>query len=280
MTARVIPLRRPDWTASAFSATPTRRLSDADIAAVYARVPPTPTSIRRRPKRRVVLVAVGVAGLLIAGGVALWPRASTPPIAAPAPPASSAPAVAEGLTWELRQGVYFPVSTTDGPSTMAGGYAAGFADTDFGAALAAVHIVYRASAAPGPAAFEAALRDQVIGSGVEQLTGTVRAEYETARSASDLTDGDPIGEGSATFLGYHVGTLPDGNRAVQIYEQAPDVNGVPQTFAFGVVMAWQDGDWKVVAPTSGTWSTAFSQLAGIPAEMIAFTPAAPVRGGR
>ncbi|NAZ81035.1 hypothetical protein GTR02_04295 [Kineococcus sp. R8] len=182
-------------------------------------------------------------------------------------------------------GVWFPVSPAAGPTTLDEDRAAGFDGSDLGAALAALHLVYRASAAPGPSSFVPTLRDQVVGPAAAQLTESVRRDYDEAGAVAGIREGEPLPAGAAAFLGYRVSSLPDGNRAVQIVEQAPDASGVLQPFAFDVVVTRarststgagaSAGDWKVVAPATGTWNSAFSQLPHVPGDMVPFSPAAP-----
>ncbi|WP_369068733.1 hypothetical protein [Kineococcus terrestris] len=232
----------------------------------------------RRPRRRWVLVVTACVALL-AAGLALFSTLRSPePLPAPAPPVAAAPPPAAELAWQQVQGVYFPVSATDGPTRVEGQLVAGFSDTDLGAALAAVHIVYRASAAPGPAVFGPALHEQVVGPAAPDLAVAVQTEYAQAREASGLPDGAPLGDGSVVFVGYRVAPLPGGNRQVQVVERALDENGVVQFYAFDVVLTRLGGDWKVVAPATGSWNSAFSRLPAAPPDMTAFTPASPDGG--
>lgn len=169
----------------------------------------------------------------------------------------------------------FPSSAEAGPHQTHGVLQTGFADSDLGAALAAVHIVYRASPAPGPATFRAALARQVTGPAVFELAETVESDYTQARVASGLPSGAPLGAGTVTFTGYVVTPLPDGNRHVEVLERAPDANGVLQTFSLDVVVTHVNGDWRVVAPSDGTWASAVSQLAAEPDGVTPFSPPAP-----
>jgi len=267
MSARIIPLRR------AGGAPPDPYRTPVGLV----------TGPRLRTRRRtglvvaVVITAVLVTLLLLA--LFISARHQPPDSAGTA---SSAPAATPfsggGLTWQRVQGVYFPVSSTDGPSRIDGQLVAGFAESDLGAALAAVHIVYRATAAPGPSVFGPTLHEQVVGPGARDLAAAVEAEYAQARETSGLPDGAPLGDGSATFIGYRAAPLPGGNRQVQVVERSPDENGVAQFYAFDVVLTRLDGDWKVVAPSTGTWNSAFSRLPNAPADMVAFQPAAPTGG--
>ncbi|GAA4968800.1 hypothetical protein [Kineococcus glutinatus] len=223
-----------------------------------------------------VITALAVVALAVAALVTGLPDRSTPP--APRPRAAAPIAPAATLTWQQVQGVYFPVSAVDGPTRAVGQRVAGFSDTDLGAALAAVHLVYRASAAPGPAVFGPTLREQVVGPAAADLGRAVQAEYEQARERSGLPEGAPLGEGRSSFVGYRVTALPEGNRSVRIVQRAPDENGVEQAYAFDVVLTRVDGDWKVVAPSTGTWNTAFSRLSDVPADVMLFEPASPDGG--
>lgn len=291
MTARIIPLH-PDRDPTARHAQHTgvtgsrrARPAVATLADDPYRSPASAWRVRRRRSRPgTVLVTVVLTAVLV-GGVAVTHHVMAPK---PAPAPSSTPAapalVPSGggrVDWQLMQGVWFPTSTLDGPTRSDRITVSGFSATNLGAALAAVHIVYRASAAPGPAVFTAALHEQVTGPAAATLTTTVQADYERAREGAGLSDGTALGDGSATFLGYRVTPLSNGNRAVRVVEQARDETGDARLTAFDVVLTYgtttvgSSADWKVVAPTHGTWASAFTQLPQVPADLVRFSPAAP-----
>ena len=274
MTARVIPLRpRTDQ--------PVRSSRDRPPGGGAGQ------PRRRSPSRRrtwthvftgaaVAAVLAATAAVLTHGGESHGDgSAGSPSAAHAAPPSPGALEEAAGVSWTEVQGVHVPSSPTAGPMLQDGALATGFADSDLGAALAAIHIVYRASPAPGPAVFREALERQVVGPGKAPLMQAVEADYEHSRFASGLPAGSPLGKGSATFTGYTVTAMPGGDRHVQVTEQAPDSNGVQQTFSLDVVVTRVDGDWRVIAPSRGTWVQAITRIDAVPAGLTPFSPAAP-----
>ncbi len=95
-------------------------------------------------------------------------------------------------------------------------------------------------------------------------------DYDAARTESGIEDGQPLGAGNVDFLGYRIDASSDSMRHVTLVERAPDANGVPQYFEVAVTVQWVDGDWRLVAPREGTWTTAFTQLDQRPASYTRF----------
>ena len=274
MTARVIPLR-PRTGQSVRS--PLDRPLGGGTGQPRLRSP------SRRRTRTYVFTGAAVAAVLAATAAVLThggeaqgdASAGSPPTVHAAPPSPGALGEASGVSWTVVQGVYVPSSPMAGPLRQDGALVTGFADSDLGAALAAIHIAYRASPAPGPAVFREALERQVVGPRKPALAQAVEADYEQSRVASRLPAGSPLGKGSATFTGYTVTAMPGGDRHVQVIERAPDSNGVQQTFSLDAVVTRVDGDWRVIAPSLGTWTQAITQIDAEPAGVTPFVPPAP-----
>lgn len=227
---------------------------------------------RQRNKRAIIggllalalLIAAGLILVLTLGGEA--PDHAAPRDAAPEPVPTAAP----DLSWIEYQGVRLPVSREAGPTSIDSGRASGFARSDLGAALAAAHIVVRAGPGPGPAVYEPTIAEQVVGPDKTSLAATVQDDYDAARVESGIEDGEPLGAGNVNFLGYRIMAASESLRQVTLVEQAPDANGVPQYFEVAVAVQWIDGDWRVVAPSEGTWATAVTQLDQEPASYTSF----------
>ncbi len=139
-----------------------------------------------------------------------------------------------------------------------------------GAALAAAHLVVRAGPGPGPRVYEPTIAEQVVGPDKRALAATIERDYDAARTQSGIEDGQPLGAGNVDFLGYRIDASSGSMRQVTLVEQAPDANGVPQYFEVPVAVQWVDGDWRLVAPREGTWTTAFTQLDQEPASYKRF----------
>src|SRR5690606_3480837 len=91
-------------------------------------------------------------------------------------------------------------STGDGPRSLNGGRAVGFARTPLGALLAAVHIAVRANPQWGPKVFEPTIGDQVIGPDAEALLASTREAYDRLRG--DRPDGAELGRGYVALEGF------------------------------------------------------------------------------
>ncbi|PWJ52653.1 hypothetical protein SAMN06264364_11824 [Quadrisphaera granulorum] len=244
---------------------------------------------RQRARRRRTQIAVlGVIAIVFpATALSAWnvlrdgeSASSGPPAieqsAAPDPSGQSpAPTSSSDLTWVDHDGTPLPVSATAGPTRQDGPLDVGYADTDLGAAVAALNISYAASAAARPEVFRAALDRQVTGPGRDALEVYVERDYAGSRVAAGLPDGAVLPAGDGTAVGYRVTALPAGNRHVQLVVTAPAADGSPQVFSADVVMTWSGGDWKLVAPTEGTWDSAISQLSEVPGDLVRFDPPQP-----
>ncbi|MFI7034229.1 hypothetical protein ACIBK1_36400 [Microbispora rosea] len=153
-------------------------------------------------QRRRLLVFLGVTAGLIAAGVLL---AMLPATRKPSPagtPAASALAQPTGTGTEVNLGgwrwadfheVRLPYSASDGPHTVTGDRAYGFARSSAGALLAALHLGMRASPRWGPVVFEPTIAEQFTGSGRPTLLRAVRASYGNAGAAAGVAEGVPIG---------------------------------------------------------------------------------------
>lgn len=251
----------------------------------------SPARLQDRRRRRQIAVLAVIAVAFPATALSAWTvlrndegAEQRPPAAerrtAPDPSGQSpAPSSADDVTWVDRQGTPLPVSASAGPTGQDGPLDIGYADTDLGAVLAAVHISYAAGPSAGSATFRPALEEQVTGPARRALSVAVEKDYAEARVAVGLRDGQPLPAGDATLLGYRVEQLPQSNRHVQLVLTAVDADGASQTFSVDVVMTRQDGDWRLLAPSAGTWNSVVAQLPDVPTDITLFDPAQPRTGG-
>jgi len=256
----------------------------------YARAHDPARQRARRRRAQIAALAV-IAVVFPATALSAWnvlrdgeSNGGTPPAAehnaAPdggnqSPPPSST----SDLTWVDRQGTPLPVSATAGPAGQDGPLNIGYADTDHGAVLAAVHIAYAAGPSAGSATFRPALEKQVTGPAQQALSVAVESDYAEARVAVGLRDGQPLPPGDATLLGYQVEQLPQGNRHVQLVLTSAAADGAPQVFGVDVVMTRQDDDWRLLAPSTGTWNSVVTPLPDLPTGLTLFDPAQPPTAG-
>jgi len=142
------------------------------------------------------------------------------------------------------QGTLLPVSAADGPYEFTATRSAGFAQSELGAALAAVHLSARIDAYTGPAVFTATIGDQVAGDTATLLRATTAA-YTALAAQAGVTNGDPVPAPAGQVTGWHItGFDPAGLTEVQLLVDTPD--GASSVFT--VAVQWLDGDWKLAPP--------------------------------
>ena len=178
-------------------------------------------------------------------------------------PAADVPAVdVSTVAW---QGTLLPVSATSGPYEFSATRSAGFAQSELGAALAAVHLSARIDAYSGPAVFTATIGDQVAGDTATLLQATTAA-YTALAAEVGVTNGDPVPAPTGQVTGWHIaGFDPAALTEVQLLVDSPD--GASSVFPVGV--QWVDGDWKLVPPITPA-GVEFTVTAPDPA--ITYTP--------
>lgn len=226
---------------------------------VYEALPPAPARRPRTHHTRTWVVVAGGGLLAILAGLLGYrvattqtPPAQTAPVqTAPTPPAQTSaaqtpaadvPAVdVSTVAW---QGTLLPVSATAGPDEFSATRSAGFAPSELGAALAAVHLSARIDAYTGPAVFTATIRDQVAGDTATLLRATTAA-YTALAADAGVTNGDPVPAPTGQVTGWHItGFDPSALTEVQLLVDTPD--GASSVFT--VAVQWVDGDWKLAPP--------------------------------
>ncbi|GAA1311677.1 hypothetical protein Psi02_72500 [Planotetraspora silvatica] len=173
---------------------------------------------------------------------------------------TSPPAPQPRLTWQDFHGIRLPLSNTDGPRTLDNDRAEGFARTQQGALLAALHIAVRASSHWGPAVFEPTITEQVTGPDADQLLEKSRTQYEESRQEAGLPPGSPLGKAFVDEEAYRWQTYTPDAATVDIVSAGPDPRGTTVRATTRVQVVWQNGDWRVVAPLGGDWGNAATEL--------------------
>ncbi|MDN2496528.1 hypothetical protein FHY52_07435 [Nocardia nova] len=179
----------------------------------------------------------GLTALIGLLGIATLTGCTTPGEHSNPSAASSVPAdihaAPTNVTTTVYQGFSLPVAD-QGPHTVTGAVAAGFAHTPAGAALAAIHAVVRMSVAPD---------DQWASVGQQMLaSGAGRDDWAVARAQMSITT--PIASTPPKILGYRItGYTPD-RADTAIYTQQPDTSLTCNT----ATVIWQTGDWKLLLP--------------------------------
>jgi hypothetical protein len=205
-----------------------------------------------------VLVLVVVTGVV--GGAVLTLRhhgeepAATP---ATAPPTPQATAPLPDVRWVELAGVALPVSGTDGPWDLRDGLARGFSETQFGAALAAVHLVVRTSPSVGSVIARPTLETQVVGPNQPSLMNSVM-EHATDEEDRPAT---------ARVVGYVPTYVSAGAASVDLVISSDELALRRQYLDVRVSLQWSDGDWRLVAPPQGDWATVTTGIDALPAHL-------------
>jgi hypothetical protein len=182
---------------------------------------------------------------------------------------AAATLTAENVTFEDFYGVQLPISGTAGPRETAGGRGLAFAHSPDGAVLAAIHILYRAGASPGPAIFEPTIREQVVGVDKDKFLSKIQGDYAAAATAGTGPHGELAGtteQAKAIQSGvwaYRLEAYDASVVPVQILLRS--VPGArPLYVNMALTVKWIEGDWHLVAPLNGEFASASRQVAGVP----------------
>lgn len=207
----------------------------AEIEAEYEVYSATPVQPDRRPawtRITAAVLAITLFGLLVVG--LAWRLSAT------APP-EAAPTDGYDVTAVSWQGLALPISPTAGPATFTDTRSKGFAQSELGAALAAVHLSSHIDPYTGPAAFEPTIDEQVIGD-TAALKKLVNATYADQAKKHQVTGGAPILAPTGQMKAWRIdGYNPTGVNNVEIYVGTP--TGSDVVYMIGV--QWVDGDWKL-----------------------------------
>jgi hypothetical protein len=176
------------------------------------------------------------------------------------------------VTWDEVAGVALPASRLHGPRITSRGRAAGYSRSERGAAFAAVHVLIRTSAASGPRVFEPVLASQVVGTHAGAMKAAVANEYQQLRAQYGVPHGEPIPGGDARVRGYRIATFDAGARRawVDVALASAQLGSPTRVVDFTVELRWSEGDWRVVAPPDGDWSSRATLLGSPPAGLIPY----------
>ncbi|SBW18259.1 hypothetical protein FDG2_0592 [Candidatus Protofrankia californiensis] len=163
------------------------------------------------------------------------------------------------LTWADFHGLALPVSPTAGPHTLVDDRASGFAHTPLGAALAAIHVAVRTDAAVGAYIFEPTIAEQATGVDQPALLEQTRTTAAQRAVPARLT-GRFSGPGFR-YVGVRFDAVTPDRAVLYLATAAEDATGTTVYAAGRVELRWERGDWRVVAPPGGSWSTVTGRVA-------------------
>lgn len=236
------------------------------------------------PARAAAVVAIVVA--LAAVGAVLWFTRDKDPTPDPTTPvtqtASSATATPTDIRtptetgpseivdgWSVTEvaGITLPVSIEAGPYELSDGRSRGFAPSELGAVMAALHLISRTGGYATPAVFEPTIAEQVVaGDDQQRLLAVAQAAYD--QGVRDQGRGDP--RGSATARGYRVVVYSDDASTVELWTEASGPNGQVR-IGTTVEVVWNESDWTLVPPRDGAWTTQARELA-LTGQFVEFPP--------
>jgi hypothetical protein len=163
------------------------------------------------------------------------------------------------ITWSAVGGVPLPTSLTHGPRNDRDGLAAGFSNSEPGAALAAVHLLIRTGPTVGPAVFEPTIASQATGANVAALKLTTSELYADSSASPGTASGTQI-------LGYRVESYASspGSATVDVVLTSPALRETDRSLQTTVSLEWINGDWWIVAPPLGDWGQVSTPIGELP----------------
>jgi hypothetical protein len=208
----------------------------------------------RHQRRRLLTVTT----VTVLAGIAIWvwPSAGhhatgrVVPVSVSPRPVSPVPSIvavagvlAGSLGWRRwNDSVWLPYSPDAGPGRETGGLVSGFARTDLGAGLAAVHLSVRSTYYAGPTVFDATIEDQLTGRHRDALHAAVRAEYETNRTRLHLAAGATVPFAGSVPTAFHTTfTSPEDASVEVVWVSAGHF------YVASYRLVWIDGDWRLFA---------------------------------
>ncbi|OZD03353.1 hypothetical protein CH275_16355 [Rhodococcus sp. 06-235-1A] len=192
-----------------------------------------------------------------------WALPQSPIDYGPYNPAVPVPAPA-GVSWQkVNDGAIVPFSTSDGPSTVQGLTATGFAHTPQGAALAAVQIALRLGSANNETA-RGIYDNQTVMTAAQrsELYAQLDAEGPFHRGATDAALSYQTKSDAFRILDY--------DQDLAVIETASPAekadNGTAQWLTTRLTATWVDGDWKLTFPEQ------LGDLSGTATSLSGWTP--------
>ena len=167
----------------------------------------------------------------------------------------ASPPAGDDITAVTWQGFSMPVSPSAGPKTLTATRATGFARTEVGAALAALHISVRMAPMTGPKVYRPTITDQVVGHSTRGQLAAVHSQYEELARVAGVSGDAPVIGATPPFTGYRVRDYTDTTAIVDLVVTNPYKNTDLQ---YAIPVRWERGDWRVIyapADTGGGWFT-------------------------
>lgn len=189
-------------------------------------------------------------------------------------PAPDATLAGENVSFQEFFGVQLP-SSPAGPKDTKAGRASGFDHSPAGAVLAAMHIFARSETPSGPAIFEPTIQEQVIGPDRDKLLANSQRGYSEAATAGTGPNGElaaDVQQARANRVGvwaYRTDSYSEVQSALNLLLR----QFVPGTSSyayinFALTVRWADGDWRLVAPLNGEFSSVAQRISEVPPSYV------------
>ncbi|MBW4700319.1 hypothetical protein [Micromonospora sp. RL09-050-HVF-A] len=167
---------------------------------------------------------------------------STAPQALPTVVPTTAPS---GVRWELVGQNAVPVSASAGPARLSGGTAAGYAHTPEGALIAAAQLSVRAGYSAGRQSWEPTIEQQFEpGDDRDRLLAALRNAGDAPAQAGELSQ----------IAGFSFQSYSPDTAVIGLAFRAPSA-GTARYHILSLTLRWRDGDWRMVAPPAGAWTS-------------------------
>lgn len=195
-------------------------------------------------------VVAGVAFLVVFGLV--WVTSSGGDAEPEATNAQGSSSTVNVMSAFAFQGAAVPVSSSAGPQVINDISASGFAQSELGAAMAALHLAVRTDPATSPAVFGPAITEQTTGDSAAFLA-TRTSQYEALSQAAGVPSGQPVTAPTGSMIGWKIaGWAPDQQNTVHLLVQIPN-SGKYVDIAVNVMWDTAADDYTLVATSSGDW---------------------------
>ncbi|MFV2021727.1 hypothetical protein [Micromonospora sp. LOL_023] len=177
------------------------------------------------------------------------PPTSAPPAAEPTagnPLPTAAPTTPPAdVRWELVGQTAVPVSDTAGPTRVGDGTAAGYAHTPEGALIAAAQLAVRAGFSSGRDSWEPTIEGQFEpDADRDRLLAALRDAADTPAGPGELSQ----------IAGFSFQSYTPDTAVIGLAFRAPSA-GTPRWHVLSLTLRWRDGDWRMVAPPGGAWTS-------------------------
>lgn len=200
-------------------------------------------------------IAAGVVFLLIFGFILLTGGGSSTPsteAVVAQDPGLSGSSTVNVMSAHAFQGAAVPVSSAAGPRSIDDVRASGFAHTELGAAMAALHLAVRTDPATSPAVFVPTIQEQTTGDTAGFLA-TRQKQYAALAKAAKVPAGQPIIAPTGSMVGWKIptGWSADAPTTVHLLVQIPN-SGKWVDIAPTVVWDAAANDYKLQVSADGT----------------------------